>query len=231
VAIKRVKIENEDYSKFTSEIKIMSNIAHPNILTLFGIAIDKADSNLDLIMPLMSTNLTELIKERKLNYQEKLRIMLETAFGMHHLHSVRPRIIHRDLKPDNILISADGRVKISDFGLSKMLKEYSHNVVNLDTQGTVHYLAPETIELGNFSEKSDVYSYGIILVHIYSNQLPFDELTRYEMMFKVVNENLIFPITEDCPPQYAELIAQTTARDPKERISFKEVIEKLELIK
>lgn len=95
-------------------------------------------------------------KKHAYTSKQKHKILLEIAYGMHYLHSLRPRIIHRDLKPDNILLTNKNRVKIADFGLSKMIQKYSKT---LTTSGTPHYMAPESIDRGKFSEKTGIVLY------------------------------------------------------------------------
>jgi len=90
-------------------------------------------------------------KRKKFTAPEKIRILQEIAFGIHYLHSIRPRVIHRDLKSDNILLTDTYSVKIADFGMSKMIQEQSKIMTR---SGTPHYMAPESIREGKFSEKN-----------------------------------------------------------------------------
>lgn len=240
VAVKRMNLaeslsvneELQDALKaFVDEIRIMSNIAHPHILSIIGVALAEAGKDLILVMPLMPKgSLADVLfkEKRKFSYSDKIRIVSEIAYGMHYLHSIRPRIVHRDLKPDNVLVTADYSCKIADFGLSKMIQKYSKTMT---TSGTPHYLAPEAIRKGRFSEKSDVFSYGIILWEIYAEQRPYPKIHPYRIMYRVVHENLRPTIPDTCPPSYTALITDCVVENPAGRPTFKIIIERLKVLK
>jgi len=161
-------------------------------------------------------------KRKKFTAPEKIRILQEIAFGIHYLHSIRPRVIHRDLKSDNILLTDTYSVKIADFGMSKMIQEQSKIMTR---SGTPHYMAPESIREGKFSEKTDVYSYGIVAWEILCESRPYAEVgSPYKVMYKVVHENLRPKVPEDAPKIYTWLIGQCTGTIPANRPGFKDII-------
>eukprot|EP01125_Pyxidicula_operculata_P011723 TRINITY_DN383_c1_g1_i1.p1 TRINITY_DN383_c1_g1~~TRINITY_DN383_c1_g1_i1.p1 ORF type:complete len:569 (-),score=52.98 TRINITY_DN383_c1_g1_i1:53-1759(-) len=217
-------------ASFAAEIKIMASIEHPNLLPLIGISLDVQTEDILLLTPFVENGSlgSVLFKyKKKFPYQEKVRIMSEIAYGMHYLHSIRPRVIHRDLKSDNVLLTVNYTVKICDFGLSKMVQKYSKTMT---TSGTPHYLAPEAVEKGKFSEKSDVFSYGIILWEIYAERRPFEDLNAFQIMYAVVTEKRRPEIPISCPSEYTSLINDCLAHEPSERPNFKKIIEELKVM-
>jgi len=164
-------------------------------------------------------------KKRLFSPEDKLRISCEISYGVHYLHSLRPRIIHRDLKPDNILLDDNYTVKLADFGMSKMIQQYSKTMT---TSGTPHYMAPESIDKGKYSEKTDVYSFGIILWELYTEKFPFEGMNPFRVMYLVVNENLKPQIPDHFPQEIGELIVSCTDTDSEQRPDFKSIIGILE---
>jgi len=167
------------------------------------------------------------IKKIKFTFKEKIRFSCEIAYGVHYLHSLRPRIIHRDLKPDNILLDDSFTVKIADFGMSKMIQKYSKTMTS---SGTPHYMSPESIDKGKYSEKSDVYSFGVILWELYTEKSPFEEMNQFRVMYLVVNENLKPEVPEDCPKNFGDIINSCLQFEPENRPDFKMLINSLENI-
>jgi len=201
----------------------MIAIAHPYLLSLIGVSIDSSDHVVLVTELFPRGSLSNVLAKEKLSLQLKMKMIKQISFGMHYLHSIRPRIIHRDLKPDNILISNYDSIKIADFGMSRMINQQS----NLMTRsGTPHYMAPESISPGKFSEKSDVYSFGIIVWEIYVEKRPYLNVGNpYQIMYKVVNEGLRPEIPQDCPLK--DLIADCISTEPSDRPNFKVIIETL----
>jgi len=235
VAIKKVNIniaeDKAELQSFINEIKIMNSIAHPNVLPLIAVALSNDLNDVMLVTPLIEGgSLADALFKRhqKFTFDQKVDIVRQIAYGMHHLHSMRPRIIHRDLKPDNVLLTPDREVKIADFGLSKMIQKKAKTMT---TSGTPHYMAPEVISSGKTSEYSDVYSYGIILWEVYSEKRTYENVKHaFQIMYQVVSENLRPVIPVDCPKMYAELISSCLKHVPKERPSFKAIVESLKLL-
>uniref|UniRef100_A0A6B2LCL6 Protein kinase domain-containing protein n=1 Tax=Arcella intermedia TaxID=1963864 RepID=A0A6B2LCL6_9EUKA len=232
VAVKKIQLEDtgEDVGvDFGEEIKIMSLLAHPNLLSLIGVAMDQ--QYFYLVTEFMDGgSLADVVLHSQQNakiqnYPEIIRIATEVAYGLHHLHSLKPRIIHRDLKPENILLTSAGSVKIGDFGLSKMLLEYSEF---MEAQGTAAYMAPEAIKNGEYSEKTDIYAYGIILWQMYTEKPPYEDLTPFEIMFKVSNEDLRPLLPPACSKFYRDLYLDSIETDPEHRPTAKEIIQRLE---
>lgn len=161
---------------------------------------------------------------RHWRWQRVMKILIDVAYGIHYLHSVTPSIIHRDLKPQNILISMKGIAKISDFGLSKVFFQSKP----LSLGGTAQYISPESIRDGKYSEKSDVYAFGIVMNELISLQRPFhNQKNAVLVMYEVVNSSLRPPVHPSTPVILSDLIKRCWATEPADRPSIKEVIDVL----
>jgi len=230
VAVKKMAIAPENSASvdaFIQEIKIMNSLDHPNILSLLGVSIASPASNdIFLVTEYMSKgSLATLLHKSKikLTYSQKLHIAKEVAYGMHYLHSISPPIVHRDLKTDNILLNERGTCKVADFGISRILKKYTKTMT---AKGTPDYMAPESILSGQFSEKSDVYGFGMILWELYTQERPYKDVDNpMQVMIGVAKEGLKPTIPSECPPDFAKLLNSCLEHDPDTRISFKQVID------
>eukprot|EP01126_Amoeba_proteus_P007739 TRINITY_DN12785_c0_g1_i1.p1 TRINITY_DN12785_c0_g1~~TRINITY_DN12785_c0_g1_i1.p1 ORF type:complete len:610 (-),score=82.06 TRINITY_DN12785_c0_g1_i1:45-1874(-) len=234
VALKKVNLNLEEGDLNVGaieEIKIMSSVEHPNILSLIGISLGEVISDVILITPLIDGgNLANFLfsTKKRFKFLDKVDLVLQVAYGMHYLHSVRPRIIHRDLKPENILLTTSGLIKIADFGMSKMIQNYCKTMTTI---GTPHYMAPEVISKGRFSEKSDVYSYGIVIWETYVCKRAYEDMDNaFQVMRKVVSEHLRPKIPQDCPLSYSQIIQSCFQNKAQDRPNFQNIIQAFKAI-
>ncbi|EFC44994.1 predicted protein, partial [Naegleria gruberi] len=143
------KLEEDDMdsSEFEHESSMLSSIRHPNVVNLYGVVLSDQSKFM-----------------KHINLREKVSILIGIANGMSYLHGGKDNcmIIHRDLKPGNILLSNDLTPKIADFGLST-LSNQSSNTTKTQHIGTLLYMCPEILLGKNYNEKSDVYSFSIIM--------------------------------------------------------------------
>ncbi|XP_021726619.1 putative serine/threonine-protein kinase [Chenopodium quinoa] len=179
VAVKVLELESlQGEKEFISEISMLSNITHENLITLKGCCI--TSTKRFLIYDYMENNSMELAflggseSRRKFSWKMRTNILLGIARGLAFLHEeVDPHIVHRDIKPANILLDKNFVPKIADFGLAKLfLDSVSH--VSTRVTGTLGYLAPEYAISGHLTRKSDVYSFGILLLLIVSGHKAVD---------------------------------------------------------
>ncbi|KAI5076588.1 hypothetical protein GOP47_0008653 [Adiantum capillus-veneris] len=178
VAIKRLYHDNfKRMDHFYNEIKILSNLDHPNLVKLYGFCCQ--DSNDLLLVFEYAANGTvsdQLHDEKKpaMPWKTRLRIARETSEALFYLHnSVKPPIYHRDVKTTNILLDENLHVKLADFGLSRLVPlEATH--VSTAPQGTPGYLDPDYHQCYQLTDKSDVYSFGVVLVELVSAKLAVD---------------------------------------------------------
>ncbi|XP_021888618.1 putative serine/threonine-protein kinase [Carica papaya] len=173
VAIKSLSAESKQGTReFLTEINMISNIRHPNLVELIGCCVE--GNNRILIYEYLENNslgnalLGSKSKHVFLDWPKRSAICLGTATGLAFLHEeVEPHIVHRDIKASNILLDVNFCPKIGDFGLAKLFPD---NVTHVSTRvaGTVGYLAPEYALLGQLTKKADVYSFGVLLLEIVS---------------------------------------------------------------
>lgn len=172
VAIKVLKPEySSDKSfvnKFRGEAQSAAGLSHPNIVNVYDVG---DDSGLHyIVMELVEGITLKRFIERKgkLEVKEAVGIAIQIAQGMEAAHD--NHIIHRDIKPQNIIISRDGKVKVTDFGIAKATNS---NTITSNAMGSVHYLSPEQARGGYSDEKSDIYSLGVTLYEMLSGKVPF----------------------------------------------------------
>ncbi|KAA8546332.1 hypothetical protein F0562_002929 [Nyssa sinensis] len=205
VAIKKSKlVDPSQIEQFVTEVKILSQIKHPNVVKLLGCCLE---TPVPLLVYEFITNKTlfhHLHDEGRVSsipWELRLRIATETADALAHMHSTT-QIIHRDIKSANILLNDDYTAKVSDFGISKLVPSGKTHLTTL-VQGTYGYIDPEYFESGNLTEKSDVYSFGVILVELLTGQQVLSSerteknrsLARY--FTSSLEEDCFFHILED----------------------------------
>ena len=172
VAIKVLKPEfSSDRSfvnKFRGEAQSAAGLSHPNIVNVYDVGDD--DGLHYIVMELVEGITLKKFIERKgkLEVKEAIGISIQIAQGMEAAHA--NHIIHRDIKPQNIIISKEGKVKVTDFGIAKAT---TSNTITSNAMGSVHYLSPEQARGGYSDEKSDIYSLGVTMYEMLSGQVPF----------------------------------------------------------
>ncbi|XWS66893.1 hypothetical protein CRYUN_Cryun05aG0240100 [Craigia yunnanensis] len=177
VAIKMLSVELESMRgerEFVSEIITLANLKHENLVTLKGCCVDGA--NRFLVYNYMEKNsLAQILlggeqNRIKLGWEARRTISLGIARALAYLHEeVKPHIVHRDIKASNILLDQNLIPKVSDFGLSRILRDNASHI-STHVAGTLGYLAPEYAISGRLTRKTDVYSFGVLLLEIISGQ-------------------------------------------------------------
>lgn len=172
VAIKVLKPEySSDKSfvnKFRGEAQSAAGLSHPNIVNVYDVG---DDGGLHFIVMELVEGITLkrfIERKGKLDIKEAVGISIQIAQGMEAAHD--NHIIHRDIKPQNIIISRDGKVKVTDFGIAKATNS---NTITSNAMGSVHYLSPEQARGGYSDEKSDIYSLGVTIYEMLSGKVPF----------------------------------------------------------
>ena len=172
VAIKVLKQEYSDdknfVNKFRGEAQSAAGLSHPNIVNVYDVGDDNGLHYIvmELVEGITLKNFIE--RKNKLEVKEAVGITIQIAMGMEAAHL--NHIIHRDIKPQNIIISREGKVKVTDFGIAKATNS---NTITSNAMGSVHYLSPEQARGGYSDEKSDIYSLGVTLYEMLSGQVPF----------------------------------------------------------
>ncbi|CAM6018912.1 unnamed protein product [Sphagnum balticum] len=178
-AVKRLeKNGKQGENAFQAEVDLMSKIRHPNLVALLGFSSDGPEHL--LVYELMHNgSLHDQLHGPShgsgLSWHLRLKIALEAARGLEHLHDhCKPAVIHRDFKASNILLDARFNAKVSDFGLAIANPEGSPPKNSVEVQGTFGYVAPEYLMNGSLTEKSDVYGFGVVLLELLTGRLPVD---------------------------------------------------------
>lgn len=206
------------------EAKLLSELQHANILLFIGVVNEQ--DNLCMVTEFMSKGSVFHIlhsapsnpdsTKLRSSWSLKLKMMTDTAHGMNFLHTCDPVIIHRDLKTHNLLVNNDWVTKISDFGVSR-IKEMT---ATMTTIGTPQWMAPEILQEEKYSEKADVFSYGVCVWEIVTGEPPFGGTHPLRVITMVVHEHYRLPIPTDCPQPLAQLLTMCWNEDPKQRPRF-----------
>jgi len=178
------KAMHKKMRQIRSEINTVGQIRHRNLLPLLA-HVSRPDCHYLVYEFMKNGSLLDLLNkvqrgEGELDWLARHRIMLGVAAGLEYLHmNHSPRIIHRDLKPANILLDDDMEARIADFGLAKAMPDYKTHVTTSNVAGTVGYIAPEYHQILKFTDKCDIYSFGVILGVLVTGKLPSDEFFQH----------------------------------------------------
>ena len=242
-----VKQFTADYSesdkkmkKFTKELKVLTQIHHPNLLELFGVCVDR--QYLCLVTELVP-NFTLFYaihrnKERKLTLVEQFSISIQLSNGITHLHSHNPAIIHRDLKPENCLLDHELNVKIADFGLARFASSFTQSEESMTTIciGTARFMAPELFDNSRndmIGTEVDIWALGCLIIEIFSNKRPWHYISSSKannIFFEIFKKKQI-PIPENIPTGVQDIIRDCCLYNPKLRPNAGQVRERLEAVR
>ena len=218
VAIKVLKKEfKEDENfvrKFRSEAQAAAGLIHPNVVNVYDVGEDRGLYY--MVMELVEgITLKEYIdKKGRLSHKETISIAIQMCTGIGVAHAAN--IIHRDIKPQNIIISKDGKVKVTDFGIAKAT---TSNTISSNAMGSVHYTSPEQARGGFSDQKSDIYSIGITLYEMVTGQVPFDGDSTVSVAIKHLQEEITPPseIVPDIPYSLEQIILKCTQKNGERR--------------
>ncbi len=218
VAIKVLKQEfSEDttfVSKFHAEASSAAGLEHPNIVNVYDVGSE--DGMYYIVMECIEgvTLKTYIEKKGQLNYKEAISIAIQVGRGIEAAHM--KQIIHRDIKPQNIMISTDGKVKVTDFGIARAA---SSNTIHSDVMGSVHYSSPEQARNGFVDHRSDIYSLGIVMYEMVTGRVPFDGDTAVAVAIQHLQEDMIPPsrYAPDLPHNLEKIILKCTQKSPDRR--------------
>lgn len=223
VAVKYIEHETER-DAFLTEVRQLSRVEHPNIVALYGACSKRP--NVCLVMEYAEGgslyNILHCSPRVKYTAAHAMSWALQCADGVAYLHSMKPKpLIHRDLKPPNLLLVKGGTVlKICDFGT---VTDKSTMMTN--NKGSAAWMAPEVFEGSNYTEKCDVFSWGIILWEVLSREQPFKDIQyTYSIMWSV-HKGIRPTLIEGLPKPIEHLMTACWGSDPKNRPSMHEVVE------
>nr|WP_295680560.1 Stk1 family PASTA domain-containing Ser/Thr kinase [uncultured Lachnoclostridium sp.] len=218
VAIKILKPEYSSdknfVTKFRGEAQSVAGLSHPNIVNVYDVGDD--DGLYYIVMELVEGITLKKFIERKgkLEIKEAVGIAIQIAQGMEAAHD--NHIIHRDIKPQNIIISRDGKVKVTDFGIAKAA---STNTVTQNAIGSVHYLSPEQARGGYSDEKSDIYSLGVTMYEMLCGEVPFagDNTVSVALLHIQGEATPLRELNPDVPVSVEKIVQKCMQKKPERR--------------
>ena len=218
VAVKVLKQEfAEDVTfvtKFRSEAQSAAGLEHPNIVNIYDVGSENGMYYIVMEYVEGITLKTYIEKKGQLNFKEAISIAIQVGRGIEAAHN--KGIIHRDIKPQNIIISTEGKVKVTDFGIARAT---SSNTIHADVMGSVHYASPEQARNGYVDGNSDIYSLGIVMYEMVTGRVPFDGDTTVAVALQHLQEEMVAPsaYAPDLPISLEKIILKCTMKSPDRR--------------
>lgn len=218
VAIKVLKPEfSEDLNfvtKFRTEAQSAAGLEHPNIVNIYDVGSEKGMHYIVMEYVEGITLKTYIEKKGQLSFKEAVSIAIQVGRGIEAAHN--KNIIHRDIKPQNIIISTEGKVKVTDFGIAKAA---STNTISSDVMGSVHYSSPEQARNGFVDGKSDIYSLGIVMYEMVTGRVPFDGDTTVAVAIQHLQEEMVSPsaYAPNLPISMEKIILKCTQKNSDRR--------------
>lgn len=229
VAIKVLKQEfAEDVNfvtKFRTEAQSAAGLEHPNIVNIYDVGSEEGFHFIVMEYVEGITLKTYIEKKRQLSYKEAISIAIQVGRGIEAAHN--KNIVHRDIKPQNIMISTEGKVKVTDFGIARAA---TSNTIHSDVMGSVHYSSPEQARNGFVDGKSDIYSLGIVMYEMVTGRVPFDGDTTVAIAIQHLQEEMESPrrYVPDLPISLEKIIFKCTQKSADRRYaSISELLEDL----
>ena len=218
VAVKVLKPEfREDtnfVAKFGKEAQAAAGLSHPNVVNVFDVGEDRGLYYIVMELVEGITLKAYITRKGKLSVKEATSIAIQISLGLEAAHN--RGIVHRDVKPQNIIISTDGKVKLSDFGIAKATNS---NTITANVMGSVHYSSPEQVRGGASDARSDIYSLGITMYEMVTGRVPYDGDTTVAVAIKHLQEEMVPPsrYTPDIPYSMEQIILKCTQKNPDRR--------------
>lgn len=218
VAVKVLKQEFSENANFVAKFRVEAQAAaglmHPNIVNVYDVG--EEDDIHYIVMELVEgiTLKKYIEKKARLSVKEATSIAIQVSMGIEAAHN--NEIIHRDIKPQNIIISKEGKVKVTDFGIAKAA---TSNTVSSNVMGSVHYTSPEQARGGYSDAKSDIYSLGITLFEMLTGRVPFQGDSTVGIAIKHIQEPMPSPrqFVEEIPVSVEQIVLKSCQKSPDRR--------------
>ena len=218
VAIKVLKSDfaqdSSFVTKFRAEAQSAAALEHPNIVNIYDVGSE--DGLYYIVMEYIEgiTLKQYIAKKGRLGYNEALSIAIQMARGIEAAHN--KGIVHQDIKPQNIIISKEGKVKVTDFGIARAANS---NTIHAGSMGSVHYVSPEQARNGFVSYASDIYSLGIVMYEMVTGRVPFDGDTPVAIAIQHIQSQMTPPeeIVPGLPIAVSRIIEKCTMKSPERR--------------
>ena len=224
VALKTIRAVSEDdveqreyQERFLREAQAAGILSHPNIVTVHDVGEDASSETSFIAMEYVEgKNLKQLVSDKTVFTFERIaEIIGQAAEALDYAH--RRGIVHRDVKPANIIITPEGQVKITDFGIAKI--EKSNLTTTGQFLGTPNYMSPEQVTGDAIDGRSDLFSLGVVLYELLTRKKPFTADNLTSISYKIVHERFVPPETYDAaiPSEFVTVLEKALAKDPAER--------------
>lgn len=219
VAIKILKddyLEDEEFRRrFHSESQAVAMLSHPNIISVYDVSTSiTADY---IVMELVDGITLKQYMEKKgvLNWKETLHFAIQIAKALEHAHS--RGIVHRDIKPHNVMVLKNGSVKVTDFGIARMMSK--GNTLTKEALGSVHYISPEQAKGGRVDNRSDIYSLGVVMYEMMTGRPPYDGESPVSVAIQHINGGAVMPsnLNPNIPGGLEQIIMKAMAHEPSQR--------------
>jgi non-specific serine/threonine protein kinase len=212
---KHLLCDEEAKTRFVHEAKAASALNHPNITTIYEI--DEVEGECFIAMEYIEgKSIKELVKEKGMSIEEIFRITIQIAEGLNAAH--KKGITHRDIKSDNIMLTPEGTVKIMDFGLAK-LKGAPKLTRTGTTTGTMQYMSPEQAQGMEVDQRSDIFSFAVVLYEMITGQLPFKGEHEAAIIYSIINETPepLARYKANVPEGLQRIVEKALKKDPSTR--------------
>lgn len=218
VAVKVLKQEFSENANFVSKFRIEAQAAaglmHPNVVNVYDVG--EEEGIYYIVMELVEgiTLKKYIEKKARLSVKEAISIAIQISMGIEAAHN--NHIIHRDIKPQNVIISKEGKVKVTDFGIAKAA---TSNTITSNVMGSVHYTSPEQARGGYSDEKSDIYSLGITMFEMLTGRVPFNGETTVAIAIKHIQEEMPSPreYVSEIPISVEQIVYKCCQKSPDRR--------------
>ena len=219
VAIKILKDEfarDEEFRRrFHAEGEAVAMLSHPNIVQVYDVS--TSDNANFIVMELIDGITLKQYMEKKgvLNWKETLHFGMQIAKALEHAHG--RSIVHRDIKPHNVMVLKNGSVKVTDFGIARVMSK--SNTLTKEALGSVHYISPEQAKGGWVDNRSDLYSLGVVMYEMMAGRPPYDGESPVAVAIQHINGGAAMPSTlnPNIPGGLEQIIMKGMALDPKDR--------------
>ena len=210
VAVKILKddyLEDEDFRRrFHTESQAVAMLSHPNIVSVYDVSTSLTADY--IVMELIEGISLKQYMEKKgvLNWKETLHFAIQIAKALEHAHS--RGIVHRDIKPHNVMVLKNGSVKVTDFGIARMMSK--GNTLTKEALGSVHYISPEQAKGGRVDNRSDIYSLGVVMYEMITGRPPYDGESPVAVAIQHINSIPLAP--RELNPEIPEALEAITMK-------------------
>lgn len=226
VAIKTLKpsyLENENFvTRFKREAQTAANLNHPNIVQIFDWGVEENEPYFVMEFIEGTTLSTVISKNKKINITDVLHIGAQVSSALQAAHE--SNLVHRDIKPGNIMITPNGKIKVTDFGIVSIQNEDSDMTKSGTILGTANYISPEQAQGTSVSSKSDLYSLGVVMYEMLSGRTPFIGETPISIATQHLTEKPrpLIELVENIPSGIDKIILKLLNKKPESRFKSAE---------